>query len=150
MRKVLRFGGVLVFGFIFFPGNSFAADNRTIKLYELYNSTSTPQVYKQILKEHIDRRERVDKLRANARLSFQKRALAAPSTVKTAGVSSIAPLAADSSFKLGEVYCYPNPAKKTNPTFHIEAGMADKVELKVYDTRATSSTKQYWWQPLRK
>jgi hypothetical protein len=46
----------------------------------------------------------------------------------------MAPLSADSAFKLGEVYCYPNPAKKTNPTFHIETGLADKVELKVYDT----------------
>lgn len=134
MKRVLRFGGVLVFCFIFSLCNSFAAENRTTKLYELYNSTSTPQVYKQILKQHIDRHERVEKLRASAALSAQKRALAAPAAVKTAGVSSVAPLAADSSFKLGEVYCYPNPAKRTSPTFHIETGLADKVEIKVYDT----------------
>jgi hypothetical protein len=40
---------------------------------------------------------------------------------------------ADPSFKLGEVYCYPNPAKKINPIFHIETGIADKLELKIYD-----------------
>lgn len=40
----------------------------------------------------------------------------------------------ESVFKLGEAYCYPNPAKRTNPTFHIETGLADKVELKLYDT----------------
>ena len=40
---------------------------------------------------------------------------------------------AEPVFQLGEVYCYPNPAKKTNPTFHMETGLADKVELKIYD-----------------
>lgn len=40
----------------------------------------------------------------------------------------------ESVFKIGGVYCYPNPAKRTNPTFHMETGMADKVELKIYDT----------------
>ena len=113
---------------------SFASDKRTNKLYELYNSTSTPKIYKQILKHHIDRRERIEKLRANAKLSAKKRALSAPAVVKTAGISAVPPLAAEPEFKLGEVYCYPNPAKKTNPTFHMEAGLADKVELKVYDT----------------
>ena len=134
MKKVLSVGGVLVFGFIFAPCNSFSTEKRTAKLYELCNSTSTPQVYKRILKEHIDRRGRVSPLRAKAALSAPKRGLAASSAVKTAGGSSVAPLAADPGFKLGEVYCYPNPAKKTNPSFHIETGMADKVELKIYDT----------------
>lgn len=61
-----------------------------------------------------------------------KRANIVPNSA--AGTSSIEALAADSAFELGEVYCYPNPAKKTNPTFHIETGLADKVELKIYDT----------------
>lgn len=41
---------------------------------------------------------------------------------------------AESVFKLGEVYCYPNPAKRADPTFHMETGLADRVELKIYDT----------------
>ncbi len=53
------------------------------------------------------------------------------STATSNNVSRVA--SAESVFQLGEVYCYPNPAKKTSPTFHIETGLADKVELKVYD-----------------
>ncbi len=33
----------------------------------------------------------------------------------------------------GEVYAFPNPARGQSPTFHIEAGWADRVELRVYD-----------------
>ena len=39
----------------------------------------------------------------------------------------------DSSFKLGEVYAFPNPAKRQNPTLHIEVGIADSVEIRIYD-----------------
>ncbi|HBE88960.1 MAG TPA: hypothetical protein DDW67_07465 [Elusimicrobia bacterium] len=118
--------------FIAFCGISFASDKRTDKLYELYNSTATPASQKPRLKHFIDRRERIEKILSSGRASRQ-RALSAPASVKTTGVSSAAPLAADTAFKLGEVYCYPNPAKRTNPTFHIETGLADKVELKIYD-----------------
>ncbi|OGR67014.1 MAG: hypothetical protein A2081_03320 [Elusimicrobia bacterium GWC2_61_19] len=111
MKKVLRFGGVLVFGFIFSPCNSFAAENRTTKLYELYNSTSTPQVYKQLLKQRIDRHTRVEKLCFKAK-SDQN---AAP------------------AFKLGDFYAIPNPAMGIkHPIIHIETGLADKIEIKIY------------------
>ncbi|HAN03968.1 MAG: hypothetical protein A2X29_00905 [Elusimicrobia bacterium GWA2_64_40] len=56
-----------------------------------------------------------------------------PSVVRAASVSAV-PAAADPGFSLGEVYCFPNPAKRTNPTFHIETGLADKVELRLYNT----------------
>jgi hypothetical protein len=39
----------------------------------------------------------------------------------------------DATFKCGEVYSYPNPAKQTNPKIHIEVGLADKVEVWIYD-----------------
>jgi hypothetical protein len=86
------------------------------------------------LKRSIDRKERVEKLRASvsSRRTIQKRVLSASSGAGTAEISSIE-AAGDSTFKLGEVYCYPNPAKKANPTFHIETGIADKVELRLYD-----------------
>ncbi|MDD5259563.1 MAG: T9SS type A sorting domain-containing protein [bacterium] len=49
----------------------------------------------------------------------------------TAG-SSLAP--ADPSFAAGECYVYPNPAKKgKNPIIHVETGIADKVEINIYD-----------------
>ncbi|PKN00530.1 MAG: hypothetical protein CVU78_00585 [Elusimicrobia bacterium HGW-Elusimicrobia-2] len=35
-------------------------------------------------------------------------------------------------FKLNEVYAFPNPAEKSNPTIHIECGSADKVEIRIY------------------
>ncbi|MBI4249934.1 MAG: T9SS type A sorting domain-containing protein [Elusimicrobia bacterium] len=40
----------------------------------------------------------------------------------------------ESDFKLGEVYAFPNPAKSTSKTtLHIEAGVADEVEIRIYD-----------------
>jgi len=109
------------------------AQSTEARIYELYNSTSTPENYKRLLKRSIDRQERAEKLRGKARRSVGKRGLAVPATNKTTGVLSAVPASAPAEFRLGEVYCYPNPAKRTNPTFHIETGLADKVELKLYD-----------------
>lgn len=45
--------------------------------------------------------------------------------------SSPSPLA---DFKLGEFYSFPNPAKYgKNPTIHFECGIADEVEIHIYD-----------------
>ena len=42
--------------------------------------------------------------------------------------------APDSTFRLGDVYAYPNPAKNgANSIIHIECGIADKVEINVYN-----------------
>lgn len=47
------------------------------------------------------------------------------------GESSVS--SADTEFRLGEVYVYPNPAKGGKvPTFHVEAGLADTVKIRVY------------------
>ncbi|MBI4656546.1 MAG: right-handed parallel beta-helix repeat-containing protein [Elusimicrobia bacterium] len=44
------------------------------------------------------------------------------------------PLEVPANFELGEVYAFPNPAKRgINPTLHIEAGIADKIEINIYD-----------------
>lgn len=41
---------------------------------------------------------------------------------------------ADQTFRLGEVYSFPNPAKNgNNPTIHVETGVADKVSISIYD-----------------
>ncbi|MDI6642375.1 MAG: T9SS type A sorting domain-containing protein, partial [Elusimicrobiota bacterium] len=41
------------------------------------------------------------------------------------------------SFAFGEVYAYPNPAKQTNPTIHIEVGgIADRLEIRIYNISA--------------
>jgi len=133
VKKIAGIAVIFFSAFIGVSGGSHAADKRTDKLYELYGSTSTPVNYKRILKRSIDRRERIEKLRAKARRKAKGAALAAPAAVKTAGVLSAAPPTAAAAFKLGEVYCYPNPAKMANPTFHIETGLADRVGLKIYD-----------------
>lgn len=37
-------------------------------------------------------------------------------------------------FRLGQVYAFPNPARYgASPTIHVEAGVADSVELRFYD-----------------
>ncbi|MBI5573839.1 MAG: hypothetical protein HY919_04720 [Elusimicrobia bacterium] len=41
---------------------------------------------------------------------------------------------ADATFALGEVYSFPNPAKRGKcPTLHIECGVADWVEIRIYN-----------------
>lgn len=132
MRKIFGIFAAFTMLLVLSCSVSLAADKRAIKLYELYTSTSTPDNYKQILKRSIDRKERAEQLRGRAKRAAGTRALSKPAIVRAAGVSSV-PAAADPGFSLGEVYCFPNPAKKTNPTFHIETGLADKVELKIYD-----------------
>ncbi len=78
------------------------AQGREKRLYELYNSTATPVQYKRILERRIERAE------------TRKRALSR-------------------RFKLGSVYSYPNPAMGVkHPVIHVEAGLADKVEIKIY------------------
>lgn len=38
------------------------------------------------------------------------------------------------SFTPGEIYSFPNPVKNgKNPTFHIECGVAEKIDINVYD-----------------
>jgi hypothetical protein len=39
----------------------------------------------------------------------------------------------DSTFKLGEAYAYPNPAIQKNPSLHLECGIADSVEIRIYN-----------------
>ncbi len=40
----------------------------------------------------------------------------------------------DPTFKLGEVYSFPNPAKRGKcPTIHFESGIPDRVEINIYD-----------------
>ena len=43
----------------------------------------------------------------------------------------------DPTFRLGDVYAYPNPAKGgINPKIHAELGIADSVNLKIYNIAA--------------
>lgn len=40
----------------------------------------------------------------------------------------------DGAYRLGEVYAFPNPAKRgKKPTVHVEAGIAESVEFRFYD-----------------
>ena len=43
-------------------------------------------------------------------------------------------VSADASFTKGETFVYPNPAKEgKNPTIHVEVGVADKLQINIYD-----------------
>jgi flagellar hook assembly protein FlgD len=51
------------------------------------------------------------------------------SRFKTSELGSLA----DATFRLGEVYVFPNPAKGGEvPTFHVETGIADSVKITIY------------------
>jgi hypothetical protein len=41
--------------------------------------------------------------------------------------------AVDPGFSAGAVYAFPNPASGVAPTIHLEVGLADMIELKIYD-----------------
>ncbi len=71
--------------------------------------------------------------RNNKRLFSVIKPLLNSSSLSTEAVKGKTLSAADASFKLGEVYCFPNPAKRQNPVFHIETGIAGKIELKIFD-----------------
>lgn len=54
----------------------------------------------------------------------------------------------DSAFRLGEVFTYPNPARGgVSPTFHVEAGIADSVDVRVYDVAGREVYKATISQP---
>jgi hypothetical protein len=63
-------------------------------------------------------------------------AVSIPETVKgfrTSEYTDVSASLADQTFKLGEVYVYPNPAKGGKvPIFHVEVGVADTVKIRVY------------------
>lgn len=132
MKKIIGIAVLLFSPLIGSGDTAYAADKTTQKLYEVYNSTAVPVNRKPRLKHVIDRREQIERIHGSGRAAT-RRTLFAPVSGKTADISSVSSLAVGTEFKLGEVYCYPNPAKKANPTFHIETGLADKVELKIYD-----------------
>ena len=43
-------------------------------------------------------------------------------------------LAIDAAFRLREVYAFPNPARRRNPTIHVACGVADTVEIRTCPT----------------
>jgi len=76
------------------------------------------------------------------RLELRERVLSAPAA-PAPGEAEAAPQPTgsarpsggpDPAFKLGEAYCFPNPAASgAVPTFHVEAGLADSVRVELYD-----------------
>lgn len=51
-----------------------------------------------------------------------------------AGTEAAQAPSADAAFKLGDAFGYPNPAVAgQNPTLHMECGIADSLEVKIYD-----------------
>jgi sugar lactone lactonase YvrE len=54
-------------------------------------------------------------------------------SVTTKSFMSASVLRSPDNFMFGNVYSYPNPAKQTNPTIHIECGIADKIDIKIYN-----------------
>ena len=118
MKKIVGISAILLLSFIGYISSSHAAEKKINSFYELYTSTSTSAEHKRILKHFSDKKARIEKIRNSSRVARQ-RALAT---------------SADPAFKLGKVYAYPNPAVGVkHPVIHIEAGLADKAEIKIYD-----------------
>ena len=128
---------ILIFSILIFSFCGISHANEIQELYEFYKSTSTPPLYKRHIGMMIKRLERRTAIRKkiSERRNKRKKSVNALKSVSQSPVEIKNNIvqSADASFKLGEVYCFPNPAKKTNPTFHMEVGIADKVQLYIYD-----------------
>jgi hypothetical protein len=58
MNKLMKISVIVIGIVVLFRSISFSIDKKTDKLrelYKIYNSTSTPKIYKQILMKHIIR-----------------------------------------------------------------------------------------------
>ena len=130
--KTVKFEGSIILAvfLIGFPATWGEAKGAGARLYELYESTSIPQSYKRILKRIIERREWRQKTLDGF---YNNSSPLTTSSVAGFSTKSLIPEEADPTFKLGEVYAFPNPAKRHNPTLHIEVGIADSVEIRIYD-----------------
>jgi len=121
-----------------FIGNSFCysaekdaiyknIDKCVEKSYEVYNSTWATPLLKHNIKNRIKYLEwkkghiksKSVKKSSNSKLNTND--------IKLGNTNSNNP------FKLGKSYCFPNPSKSVSPTIHIETGLADKVEVFIYD-----------------
>jgi len=68
----------------------------------------------------------------NSRIQVFGLPVSSPTVVVSAPSLTHSSLPTD--FVLGEYYSFPNPAKNgKNPTIHFECGIADKVEIRIYD-----------------
>jgi len=68
----------------------------------------------------------------NSRIQVFGLPVSSPTVVVSAPSLTHSSLPTD--FVLGEYYSFPNPAKNgKNPTIHFECGLADKVEIRIYD-----------------
>ncbi|MBI5743263.1 MAG: hypothetical protein HY952_01815 [Elusimicrobia bacterium] len=114
MEKIASIVFIFVLLFIGSVGDFHAADKKTDKLYEIYKSTAAPAAYRSHIGAILKGREKFEARRA---------------TIKSARTE-----AAARAFKFRLVYAQPNPAiGMKHPVIHIEAGLADKVEVKIFD-----------------
>ncbi len=82
--------------------------------YDISRSTAAPAAYRRHIGAMLKGREKFEARRA--------------------GIKAAKSEAAARAFRFGKVYAKPNPAVGVkHPVIHIEAGLADKVEVRIYD-----------------
>ena len=65
---------------------------------------------------------------------FDAQAFGNDDDVQDPDEDSLAAPGADPTFRQGEIYSFPNPAKRgRKPALHVECGIADSVEIRVYN-----------------
>lgn len=105
-----------------------AAQSVSGRIYELYNSTSTPRNYKSLLKSGI------------VRIEFKR-----PEDWKIVdGKPERSPL------KFGAVYAVPNPAIGVkHPVVHVETGLVDGIEIKFFSPEGALIEEAVILEPVR-
>jgi uncharacterized transporter YbjL len=102
---------------------------------EIYYSTTVPSEVKKRI-ENIVRitKSRIEQVKKRNIKNFDnhKKNKSVFSTLKntqTINVSSTSEF-----FEVGEIYCYPNPSKRINPTIHIETAVEiDRIKVSIYE-----------------
>lgn len=104
---------IFFLGMSLYPSTILFAQGPDNAFYEVYRSTSAPAAYRKHIGVRIKGRELFEKRKADRKAARHQ--------------------TADPVFKLGNVYAYPNPAVGVkHPVLHIETGLADKLEIKIY------------------
>lgn len=102
-------------------------------LYEIYVSSDAPPHYKRLIESEV-RREKREQRVLDAQQKEDSSSTGTPSSQGALSAQASLSATADPAFVLRDIYAYPNPARGSErPTFHIEVGIADKVEIRIYN-----------------
>jgi len=102
---------------------------------KIYYSTTVPSEVKEHIKNIVRiTKSRIEQVKKRDIKNFdnQRKNKSVFSTLKSTQTINVN--STSEFFEVGEVYCYPNPSKRINPTIHIEITVeVDKIRVPIYE-----------------